>query len=293
MKNYLRFHLLFATLLLVVFSSCKKEEDQPEDNNNNNLPTLNVFGCLPQVRLQADANPRESWEYSPAFPGVLENYKIYNTTTDLVQESYRFTYQYNAALNQALVDSIFFYFGDYEQGQPFYEAKKFHYDFLTPTEYNIIGADVFANDAGFPTTKGAWYFDFTNEGLVEVAEYIDDTVSAYGTITDNVRITYFYNDDEAVTSISTYNHNNVLVAEDTYVPSNYYWPSTWWGIVHPQLNWGMRYAPLMGTYYAQGFGTQTYEYQYQVNAHDYILESSWLNGTTPVFTGLYTWECYE
>ncbi|MFM9984828.1 MAG: hypothetical protein ACKVOK_06310 [Flavobacteriales bacterium] len=283
--------LLTIAITILLFTACNKQEEEPDDSNGT-LPNLNIFGCLPQVNLQQDVNPRESWEYSTAFPGVLENYKIYNTTTDQVQESYRFTYQYNSDLNQALIDSIYFYFGDYQLGQPFYEAKKFHYDFLTPTEYRIVGADVFANDGGFPAAKGAWYFDFSNEGLVEVAEYLDDTVTVYGSFSDNVRNNYYYDDTEAITNIVTHNYNNVLVAEDTYIPSAEYWPSTWWGITHPLLSWGMRYAPIQATYYTQGFGTFTYEYQYQSNADGYIIESSWMNGTTPVLIGLYEWECY-
>jgi hypothetical protein len=291
---------LALAFTILILSSCNKQEEEPEDNGTGSLPNLNqVPGCYVQNMIASDLDPQYIFYYNDAFPTILEYYKWYNSTTGNVNETQRFGYTFHEDLGTALLDTVFMYFGDIENTgwDNWYTATIFQYTWSDSVHYTIESAKVYTNDPLYTYNlrlKGEIFYDFDDYELptgIWYYDFTDDTGN--GSELDNYRYVFLHDTEERLRELHYYNHNDVETYYEIHTPSPYYQPTQFSKTIHPEHGWQTRFAPATSTYYYQGTGTYTYEYEYLVNDDNYIVQQSWMNGTTPTLISVYDYECYD
>lgn len=292
--------LFVAVIAIGSLFSCNKQEDTEEENNTP-VPIVNeVPGCYIQSMLASDLDFQYTFTYNTAFPTLLENYKSYNSTTGNVNESYRFGYHYHEGLQTVILDTVFKYLGDVDNMNlsNWYTATIYEYFFGENNSYYIDAARVYVNDPlstedGF-LLKGTIEYEYDDYDLltgVDYVDYADNTES--GTEYDNYRMVILHDTEERLREIHYYNWNDVETYYEIHVPSAYYQPTQTSKSFHPDHGWLTRFAPGTSTYWTQGVGIATYNYVYQVNADNYVVEQTWDDGSNEYLISLYNYECYE
>ncbi len=295
MKSHLLSRTLLTTIALVFLLGCKKEEDKPDNNPNPNPQVPGVHGCFVQSVVAADLDPQYKYYYNADLPLLLEKIEYYNSTTSNINETTRLTYS-TSDNGTFLLDSVFKYLGAMNNPNNYYECMVLNYVFINENAYSIDSADVFTYDETYFNStrpKGKIYFDFDNNDMLSGIEYIDDPTEDNGIFNDNYRIVYLTDTQERLREMHHYNHNDVETYYEIHTPSAHFQPTQIFYVIHPFLAWQSRYAADVSVYSYVGTGTYTYDWNYQVNADNYIVEQSWNNGTNDVISGLYTYQCYE
>ncbi len=295
MKSHLLSRTLLTTIALVFLLGCKKEEDKPDNNPNPNPQVPGVHGCFVQSVIAADLDPQYKYYYSSAWPSQLERIEYYNSTTGNINETTRLTYRIHDN-GSFLLDSVFKYLGEMNEPEDYYECTVFNYTFITDDFYSIDSADVVTYDETYPNgtqQKGKIYYDFDNNDMLVGIEYVDEPSENNGSMNDNYRIAYLVDIQERLREMHHYNHNDVETYYEIHTPSSYYQPTQNFYVIHPYLAWQSRFAADVSVYSYVGTGTDTYDWNYQLNADNFIVEQSWNNGTSDIISGLYTYQCYE
>lgn len=294
--------LLMAAFVIFSLNSCNKENDEEVIDDQIVIPPPTVFqvpGCYIQTMLASDLDFQYTFHYNVFYPTVLEKYKTYNSTTGNVNESYRFGYEFHEGMQAALLDTVFRYLGDVDDmnQSDWYTATIFEY-YIDGLSYFINGAKVYVNDPistvdGF-LLKGFIDYEYDDYDLLTGVDYYDyvDNIDS-GTEYDNYRMVLLHDTEERLREIHYYNWNDVETYYEVHVPSPYYQPTQTSKTFHPEQGWLTRFAPASSTYWTQGVGMTTYNYEYQVNANNFVVEQTWNDGANDYLISLYNYECYD
>jgi len=294
-KNFSAITLLVVSVFSVVliFSSCKKEEEDPDDNGTPNpVHVLPANGCYVQEILAWNFNPLFTYEYDATHPNVLTSYKKYNEISNTVTHSY--VMKYNSFSPAYELDSIIHYFGDFETATQFYEVTTFHYTF-TGDSPRLDSAVVYSYDpveADLTNIKGIIYYEYNADGLLASEEYYDIPESVFSTIYDEYTIEYSYDAEDRLIAQDWYNYSGEYYYYEHYTPSEYLQPN-YFVVPNPVLAQSLLYAPQQTIAWYSGTGTYTYNYLYQVNTDNYVIQQDHIlmSGDTTA-DRLLTYECY-
>lgn len=291
-----------AAFIIFSLNSCNKEQEEEIIEEQYVLPPPIVYqvpGCYIQTMLASDLDMQYSFDYLDAYPTVLDSYKMYNSTTGNVNESYRFGYEFHEALQAALLDTVYRFIGDFEEmdENDWSTLTVFEYFFGADNEYYVDQANVYVYDslANFNglLIKGTIYYEYDLDGLLIGVDYVDFADNEVGTFYDNYHMVLTHDTEERLREIHYYNWNEVETYYEIHVPSPYYQPIQTSKSFHPEQGWLTRFAPAQSTYWTQGVGMVSYNYEYQVNDENYVVEQSWNDGANDYLISLYNYECYE
>lgn len=286
-------------------ASCNKNEDIINDTvvDQDSIVVSEIIespGCYIQNMLSADLDFQYSFHYSTGFETILEKTKLYNSTTGQVNESYRYVYYINEVLHMPILDTVYKYLGDVDNTDfsNWETATVFRYSFFDDTHYEIEAADVFINapevvDGGF-LLKGTIYYEYDDFDLLTGVEYVDyvDNIDS-GTEHDNYRMVIIHDVEERFRELHYYNWNDVETYYEIHEPSSYYQPTQISKSFHPEHGWLIRFAPQTSIYWTQGVGMVSYNYEYQVNDKNYVVEQTWNDGFNTYTASLFNYHCYD
>jgi|GEM_PF-2433906 len=289
---------------LFQFQSCKKEEESPDeqpppagDTIPDPPPPLDLNACFPIQALNSQAESLYEWEYYPNEPQLLRYYKEYDSETGEIQRTYEYLYTYYPQLQSYLLDTMITYVGNFLGPLNFSEKTVYDYSFTDSVSYNITGATIYRfdqNEPGLMLIKGNLYFNYGPTGLPIEITYTDFPDNEMGTFIDNYSYTYEYDSLERIKVSHFFNYNNVETTTEYFTPSPYYKASTFELTMHPLLRYGYRFAHQKQVI-DFGSSTFTYDFVYQVNEDNYVIERSSINsfnGDT-LFLSLINYNCYD
>lgn len=294
----MRFSILLLFCLYIITPSCKKEpEPDPTPYYFDSLPYLNGNGCYIKTIINDQLKPRFTYYYLESNPTLIDYYYEHDPITGNVMNTYRYKYSPNI-LGGVKIDTVFHYLGDiwqYPAGS-FYTATVFYYslhELDEPERMDSALVYVFSTDELYPFEfKGTRYFGYRDDGLLEYETYFDDINYSTGSFYDNYTIEYTYYPNKQLKRFDYYNYNNELTYFEEYELSDFLQPNI--KVVEvPALVKAKLYAPKKTTVKAfGGAGTYTYNYTYQTNQYNYIVEQSMINssGDTSLLY-LFTYDC--
>ncbi len=306
MKMYLN-KLLFSFIALFVLSSCNKEdkpiEESIKEEEQIEIPyIIDPPGCYVQSMLSSDLENQYTFDYSAVFPSVLERLKSYNSTTGNVNESYRFQYFIQEALHRPILDTVFKYLGDIDNQElsNWHTATVYNYFFSEDNNYEVINADVYVNDPDPDSSgsrfllKGTINYTYDDYNLLTGVEYIDNTSnSESGTEADNYRMVIIHDTEQRFRELHYYNSNDIETYYEVHTPSAYYQPTQLSKIFHPDHGWMTRFAPQTSIYWTQSVGIVSYNYEYQLNDKNYVVEQTWNDGFNTYTASLFNYHCFD
>jgi hypothetical protein len=292
--------LIFALLYL---EACKKEEEiidelpPPGDTIPDPPPPLDLSACFPIQALSPQVESLYEWEYYPDNPQLLKYYKEYDSETGVIDRTYEFKYTYNTLNNQYLLDTMITYIGNFLGPANFLEKTVYEYEFTDSVHFTITGATLYRfNEAeeGLMLIKGNFYFDYDLNGLPTEITYTDFVDNDMGTQFDNHRYAFEYDSLERIRVSHFFDYNDQETTTEYFTPSPYYKAPTFELTMHPLMRWGYRFAHQ--TQIIQ-FGSlqYTYNFVYQANDRNYVIERSSINsfnGDT-LLLSLITYNCYD
>lgn len=288
---------LFLLLLAVSGPFGCSEDDIPEDEK---IPEIVGDGCYVNRILNDKAAPLFSYYYKEESPSILDFYYEHDPLTSVITNTY--SYRYSPASVAGLrIDSVFHYTGDfYLYGPGEFTSLTVYYYSNFGGGYDLIdSANVYVS-TGIPEEpfglKGTIYYEYASNGLLETETYYDNESYSPGSFYDNYQIQYFYDSNLQLIEWKYFNYNDAMTYYEKYELSTHFQPSIK-VVVNPELVKANLYAPSKLTvpaYLNGGMnGTYTYEYQYQVNEYNYIVEQSLKNGSgSPQFLKLIVYDCY-
>jgi len=292
--------LLFGILLL---EACKKEEEEiiedpppPGDTIPDPPPPLNLSACFPIKALNPQVESLYEWDYYPNNPQLLQFYREFDSETGVINRSYEYKYTYHPSIQSYLLDTMITYIGNISGPAGFLEKTAYDYIFSDSVNFIYTGATLYRfneNEAGYMLIKGNLNFDYGPSGLPTEITYTDFADNNMGTSFDNYRYTYEYDSLERIRVSHFFNHNDVETTTEYFTPSPYYKAPTFELTMHPMIKWGHRFAPQ--TQVIQFGSTYTYNYVYQANERNYVVERSSINtfnGDTNLLS-IITYNCYE
>jgi len=287
--------LLFILIVSVPFSC--SEDDTPVKEI---IPEVTGDGCYIKSILNDRAAPLFSYFYKEESPSILDFYYEHDPLSSVITNTY--SYRYSPASVAGLrIDSVFHYVGDfYMYGPGEFSSLTVYYYTSYGNSFDVIdSANVYV-----PTyiaeepfgLKGTIYYAYDSNGLLDTETYYDYEDYSPGTFYDNYQIQYFYDSNSQLIEWKYFNYDDKMTYYEKYELTTYFQPSIK-VVVNPELVKSNLYAPAKLTvpaYLNGGLnGTYTYEYQYQVNEHNYIVEQSLITGgSNPEFLKLITYDCY-
>lgn len=288
--------ILLVSLSLLHLQACKKD-DTPTSGTPSNDPPVNGSGCFPIQALSPQIAPLYQWEYYPENPQLLRYYREFDSESGAVERTYEFLYTYNSELSAYLLDTMVTYIGNVVGAQDFLEKVVYQYEFIDAVNYTITGAEVFRYNEGEPSLmliKGNLYFDYNSSGLISEITYSDFIDNSMGTLIDNYRYVFEYDDEERIIVSRFFDYTDEETTTEYFTPSPYFKAPTFELTMHPQLRWGYRYAH-QSQVIQFGSSQFTYNYVYQANSDNYVIERSSINsfnGDT-LLLSIITYTCYD
>ncbi len=291
---------IIKTLLIFIMagiaSGCSENEDIIEDKD----PVIIGDGCYIKSILNDKAAPLFSYYYLEESPSILDFYYEHDPLSSVITNTYSYRYS-PASIAGLRIDSVFHYTGDFYQYGPgeFSSLTVYYYTSYGNSSDVIDSANVYVS-TNVPEEpfglKGTIYYEYDSNGLLETETYYDNENYVPGTFYDNYQIQYFYDSNSQLIEWKYFNYDDKMSYYEKYELTTYFQPSIK-VVVNPELVKSNLYAPAKLTvpaYLNGGLnGTYTYEYQYQVNEHNYIVEQSLLmEGANTEFLKLITYDCY-
>lgn len=301
-RTYQIVYVLSIVFIILQLTSCDKEETQedltpPDADITDPPPPLNLSACFPIHALSPQVESLYEWEYYPDNPQLLRYYKEYDSETGVIYRTYEYKYTYYPQLNDYLLDTMITYIGNFLGSANFIEKTAYQYAFIDSINHTCTGAKVYRFDEyepGLMLIKGNLHFEHGPTGLPTEITYTDFVDNQMGTYLDNYRYTFEYDSDERIVVSHFFDYNDVETTTEYFTPSPYYKAPTFELTMHPLLKWGYRFAHQ--TQIIQYGSTQyTYNYVYQANERNYVIERSSINsfnGDT-LLLSIITYNCYE
>jgi len=286
--------LLVITMVILPFG-CSEDEPVKEE-----IAEIIGDGCYIKSIINDKASPLFSYYYLEKSPSILDFYYEHDPLTSVITNTYSYRYS-PASIAGLRIDSVFHYIGDfYQYGPGEFSSLTVYYYTSYGKSYEVIdSANVYVNtyvpEEPFGL-KGTIYYEYDSMGLLETETYYDNEDYTPGTFYDNYQIKYFYDPNTQLIEWKYFNYDEKMTYYEKYELTTFFQPSIK-VVVNPELVKSNLYAPLKLTvpaYLNGGLnGTYTYEYQYQVNEHNYIVEQSLLvDGGNAEFLKLLTYDCY-
>jgi hypothetical protein len=219
-----------------------------------------------------------------------------------VNESYRFEYFIQAALQRPILDTVFKYLGDIDSQEltNWHTATVYNYFFSEDGNYEVFSADVYVNDLEPDSSgsrfllKGTITYTYDDYNLLTGVEYSNNTLNAgSGTEADNYRMVIIHDTEQRFRELHYYNSNDIETYYEIHTPSSYYQPTQLSKIFHPDHGWMTRFAPQTSIYWTQGVGIVSYNYEYQVNDKNYVVEQTWNDGINSYTASLFNYHCFD
>jgi len=289
-------NILLLLIIITIHWGCSKDETPDKEK----FPEITGDGCYIKSILNDKASPLFSYFYLEESPSILDFYYEHDPLTSVITNTYSYRYS-RASGGKLRIDSVFHYTGD------FYRYKPGEFTSLTVYYYSNYGNSIELIDSAnvyVPTyvpeepygLKGTIFYKYNTNGLPETETYYDNEDYSPGSIYDNYQIQYFYNSNFQLIEWKYFNYNDKMTYYEKYELTTHFQPSIK-VVVNPELVKANLYAPAKLTvpaYLNGGLnGTYTYEYKYQVNEHNYIVEQSLVGaGGKAEFLKLITYNCY-
>ncbi len=271
--------IALAFVLPLLFSSCGDDNDEIIDDDPLDSLIIDSELCRVQSIINSSLKNVFTYQYLLDYPELLDYYYEHDPLSGQVKESHKFIYG-SASGNKVRVDTSFYYIGDlflYSENQ-FVTAHSYHYTNYGSNNDRVDSVMVFVY-TNIPEEpfghKGTIYYEYDGETLLISEIYEDNPDYLPGTAADNYEILYIYDNRGRLTEWTYFNFEDKITYYEKYELTDYYKPNYKFTVI-PQLAWANRFAPSKLTLpkYVNGgiAGTSEYNYRYQVNDKDYIVE---------------------
>ncbi len=139
--------------------------------------------------------------------------------------------------------------------------------------------------------KGTRIYNYDDQGTLVSEEYFDYPDNDAGNLYDEYLIQYNYDPNGQLIEFNYFNYADQLTYYEKYELTNYFQPNIK-VVENPMLVKAKLYAPKKLTVPAVTGGIYVYDYLYQTNEHNYIVEQSLIGlaGDTSLLK-LITYEC--
>ena len=301
--------LSFLTLsfFALSLSSCEKIDEILEENDINPEDTLDPYdsippfvftgGCITLFVSNENFIPLDTYIYFDDVPFLLRFHKVWNDLTDEVKDTY--LYDYNPYTTAHEVTEIKHWVGDVTLDEvnrviePHTGTTKYFYTHYNEFLFTLDSAQVFSYypEDSLEILSGTIYYEYDEDGKLLIEEYLDFVINIdTGSEFDNYWIKYYYNDDGNLITKEWYDYNDAIQYYEEYTLSPYLQGNVL-NAIHPDMIYANRFAPASITAWYAGLGQYTYNFSYQVNDFNWIIQQNLITGTDTTALKMYGLEC--